>query len=235
MSRRVAGVHGVHAIAGDRQGQIYALDAAGRILAATADSSPLWKMTPLPKRPFFRLTAGDACAYASAADGLHAVAQGRELWHVAERATDTPPTLDARGNVYWVGRRGAACEIVGASSQGRIVCRARVPGELEVRELTAASPDAVYALCSDAAIRCFDAAGELTSTFAVRAAERAVLAQDGSLYVPGLDGALYSLDGDGEIRWKLPLTHEGSCNAPAIAGDGTVYVTSTDGRLAAVD
>lgn len=60
-----------------------------------------------------------------------------------------------------------------------------------------------------------------------------VVAADGTLYVAGLDGSLYALDGAGTVRWQQPLTARPS-STPALAPDGTLYVADEAGGLSAI-
>ena len=60
------------------------------------------------------------------------------------------------------------------------------------------------------------------------------VAADGTIYIGGVDGKLYSLrPADGKSNWEVPLLGFIS-SSPAIGADGTIYVGSEDGRLHAV-
>ena len=56
---------------------------------------------------------------------------------------------------------------------------------------------------------------------------------DGTVYVGGIDGRLYSLRPDGGINWELQLGGFIS-SSPALGANGTIYVATGDGRLHAI-
>lgn len=59
------------------------------------------------------------------------------------------------------------------------------------------------------------------------------ISSDGSIYFGAADGVLYALRGDGALRWRLALATGPVLSGPAIAVDGTIYVTA-GGTLHAV-
>jgi len=67
------------------------------------------------------------------------------------------------------------------------------------------------------------------------------IAEDGTIYVPSYDKYLYALNSDGSLKWKFHALeeHEWECalgTPPAIAGDGTVYLTDASfGMIFAVN
>jgi outer membrane protein assembly factor BamB len=60
-----------------------------------------------------------------------------------------------------------------------------------------------------------------------------VVAADGTIYLPGLDG-LYAFHPDGTRAWKVPLGGAAADESPTIGADGTIYVGSVDHNLYAV-
>jgi outer membrane protein assembly factor BamB len=58
------------------------------------------------------------------------------------------------------------------------------------------------------------------------------MGHDGSFYIPG-SSALWAFRKDGTLRWSLPLD-KGPRSAPAIDGNGTLYVGDASGHVRAV-
>jgi outer membrane protein assembly factor BamB len=61
-----------------------------------------------------------------------------------------------------------------------------------------------------------------------------VVAKDGTVYVPGVDGILYVFNADGTKKWTAPAITGGfDTTSAAVADDGTVYLGGSDGNVRA--
>ena len=77
--------------------------------------------------------------------------------------------------------------------------------------------------------------GSVNWTYPAGVTGGAAQASDGTLYFPS-GQYLYALGSDGSLRWRVAIPDPyGAGGAPAVAADGTIYVTTVLGSLAAVN
>jgi outer membrane protein assembly factor BamB len=58
------------------------------------------------------------------------------------------------------------------------------------------------------------------------------VAGDGTIYIPGRGGSLYSLSPQGELKWEVTLPAR-PVGTPAIGSEGNIYLSDNDGALSA--
>jgi outer membrane protein assembly factor BamB len=77
--------------------------------------------------------------------------------------------------------------------------------------------------------------GRVNWRFAARTEGEPAQGADGAIYFPS-ESYLYALNPEGSLRWRTFVTGDyGIGSAPAVAEDGTIYVTTVLGSLAAVN
>jgi len=218
------------------------LMAAGKVLyAVRPDGNVLWRVKAQRKLYGSPAVGPDGTVYVGSQDDrLYAVTrEGRIRWSTSLGAdVDCAPSVDDDGTVLAGADGGAIVALEGAS--GKMRWRAQVGGHVR-GSLTITRAGAVVAGTygpAPAVVAIDIATGRELWRFAVQGTGATEFGVHGSpvedaagnLYFGAQDDVVYSLTGDGRLRWRVGTG--GDVDAPVIlAGSGRLLAASDDGKL----
>jgi outer membrane protein assembly factor BamB len=184
------------------------------------------------------LTIGvDGTIYVPTRDTLHALAPGgQRRWSVRSGAEiHSAPAIAADGTLY-IGTGGARGSLMAIDRSGAVRWNLNTGW---IFSAPAVGPDGtIYAASVDSTLYAVDPAGQKKWQFRGQGLfflSSPAIAWDGTILVGGHeDGRLYAVSPDGAERWTFQ-TGASIRTSPAIAPDGTIYVTSDDQHLYALN
>lgn len=218
------------------------LMAAGKVLyAVRPGGNVLWRVKAQRKLYGSPAVGADGTVYVGSQDDrLYAVSrEGKIRWSTNLGAdVDCAPSVDDDGTVVAGADGGAIVALDGAS--GKVRWRAQVGGHVR-GSLTITRAGVVVAGTygpAPAVVAVDGATGRELWRFAVRGTGATEFGVHGSpvedaagnLYFGAQDDVVYSLTGDGRLRWRVGTG--GDVDAPVIlAGNGRLLAASDDGKL----
>jgi outer membrane protein assembly factor BamB len=147
------------------------------------------------------------------------------------RTTALLPFAAAHHGRVWVLAEDGKLVAIDATARGALTLD--VPGALAFAP--SVGDDTICAVAADGSVFSYRETGELRFHARVEETPSAPVAMTKTrVYVPGTKGGLHALDArDGALVWRFGAGARITAT-PAVA-DGTVYVTTADGRVIAID
>ncbi|MCP4980954.1 MAG: PQQ-binding-like beta-propeller repeat protein, partial [Gammaproteobacteria bacterium] len=191
----------------------------------------------------------DGDIYVASANGkLHALRLNGSLNWSYDTGDDieSSPVLGVDGTVYVITRNHYLHAVKPDGSQKWVPYYLGAVGQYVTNRADSSSPavaedGTVYALNAQTELVAIDSEGIVKWGYPLGSAyanNSPVIAKDGTIYIIGRYygsvGAIYALNPDGTLKW-LRQTPDSINAAPALAGDGTIYVGSDDNHLYAYD
>lgn len=213
-----------------RDGTIYLTTADGRLIALSNTATVKWTFYT-GGSDYAAALGQDGCIYAGSREGiLYCIkADGEQKWKLNLENSLASPAIDEHNNIYV--STGDALYMV--NSKGQTVYSYKLDGNNNNKTPIALAADGSVYTGGNVLHRF--APDAMNWTAGVYSCSTPVLGANGNIYVASnnISGILYAVKPDGSTIWSIPVG--GVEGSPVIAKDGTIYVTSKDGRLSAID
>ncbi|MFC1529235.1 PQQ-binding-like beta-propeller repeat protein [Gemmatimonadota bacterium] len=161
---------------------------------------------------------------------------GSERWRYTTNAQVTAPAISANGTLYF----GSGDDNVYAVSQSGDLIWNYETGHFIESAPAVALDGTIYIGSTDNYLYALSPEGNFLWKYSVGWTQCSpVIGPDGTIYIGSNGDLVFGINPDGTLKWSLDVTggdNQGAVDAdPALSSDGTLYVSTIDGYLWAID